>query len=243
MENFKNAPLVEVVFEIKFKDPNGVNYDLIVGELYSKLKSKYPFTETLTPKEFPALVMPFIMQHRFRPEKNKYPLFQIGPGIVSFNIDGSTYTEGWKGYKKNLLSFIRIYKSVFGDEFSAEKIDRISLRYIDKIEDPNMYPDVKKYFDESLKLGIDLNFAEKASNYENLENTSLSQVYKIHDNCNLGFKIKTIKDGSRKLLVDSFVDTYDFNNIDELNKWLEKAHTTLKDFFIDLTSNIKHLFD
>lgn len=243
MENsiLKNAPLVEVIFEIKFKEPNK-NYDLFVGELYSKLKSKYIYAETLTPKEIPALAIPYMIQHRFRVNESKYPLYQIGPAIVSFNMDGATYTAGWNGFKKELIYFLTVYKKVLGEDFSADKIENISLRYVDVIEDPDMYPEVKKYFDEKLKLEINLNFTKNPNSYKKLEHTSLSQTYSVTNNSILGYKIKTIIDGQRKLLIDSFVRTNSKENTEDIKKWLDKAHNELSEFFKEITLNIEQLF-
>ena len=88
-----NSPLVEVVFEIKFKNENLLDYDLLVGKLYSKVEALYPNYELLKPAEMPALLMPFVVQHRFRKVAGGYPLYQTGPGIVTFNIDGKTYEK------------------------------------------------------------------------------------------------------------------------------------------------------
>jgi len=237
--NFKNSPLVEVVFEIIFKEQNP-KYDIFVGELYSKLKNKYPVIELVTPPEISAVV-PYVVQHRFRTEAEKYPLYQTGPGVVSFNTDGGSYENGWAGYKKELKSFLKIYRTVLGEQFSSDKFKKVSLRYIDKIEDPRMYPDIKKYFDENLKLEINLKFIENIK-FNNLEGTSLSQAYQVDERNKLRYKIQTIKEGSRKLLVDSNVNTENFDSIEDLNKWLDNAHSLLKKFFLELTSNIQNLF-
>ncbi|EKE21843.1 MAG: hypothetical protein ACD_7C00114G0003 [uncultured bacterium] len=236
-------PLVEVVFEIKFKDPKLVNYDLLVGELYSKLKNKYPIAEPLKPQEIPSLLMPFMVQHRFRTNKDGYPLYQLGPGIVSFNVDGATYGNGWTGFKKELLFFIKAYSGILKDDFSSDNFERVSLRYIDKIEDPRMYPEVKEYFDNVLKTEINLKFSENSDNFSKLEDTSLSQTYQIDDESKLFFKLRTITDGSRKLLLDSSVITTNLQDINNLNAWLNKAHDSLSDLFVKLTVNLNDLFE
>ena len=120
----KETPLKEIVFEIKLKDAQLVDYDIFVGELFSKLKSSYSFYQALKPSEFPALLMPFVIQHRFRKIENGYPLYQLGPGIASFNMDGLTFdgqaANKWGNYKTDLLHFLTEYKNILSGKFSPK---------------------------------------------------------------------------------------------------------------------------
>ena len=118
-------PLVEVVFELKWKDDQKEDYDLLVGELYSQLKSEFPEKELLKPSEIPSFAMPFKVQHRFREGKNDYPLYQLGPGILSFNINGIKYADinGWDNFLNKITEFIKKYLVNFlRKQFSINKI-------------------------------------------------------------------------------------------------------------------------
>lgn len=247
LDNLNNPPLVEVVFEVKFKDPRIVDYELLVGEINSKLKATYKHFESLKPPEMPALLMPFIMQHRFRVDDGKYPLYQIGPGIVSFNYDGDTYTKSgkWENFRKKLLEFITIYKEVIGDKFSNENIEYISLRYINKIVDTGMYPGIHQYFTDKLGLKIDLDFAGSDIDYlDKLEHTRLTQLYFLDDTkkTKLKFDLLTITEDTRKLLLDISITTTQIPTFDS-DTWLNDVHNKIENFFIAITKNIKSLFE
>lgn len=243
---FSKAPLTEVIFEIKFKNPNIKNYEILTGELNSKLKKKYPYFEPLKPQEIPSFLLPHVVHHRFRKNNNEYPLYQIGPGIVTFNSNGINYANGgWPVFKKTLMEFISVYKEVLTDElFVPENIEKITLRYIDKIEDDRMYPDTKKYFCENLKLSIEPEFVNNTDYKDGLQDVSLFQTYMLNDGFSkLLFNIRTITEGSRKLLLDSSVVTKNPPNIDLLKPWLDFAHKKLKELFLGLTSNIQDTFE
>jgi uncharacterized protein (TIGR04255 family) len=232
--------------EIKFKDPNIKNYEILTGELNAKLKKKYPYFEPLKPQEIPSFLLPHVVHHRFRKNINEYPLYQIGPGIVTFNSNGENYANGgWPNFRKTLIDFIAAYKDVLTDElFTSENIEKITLRYIDKIEDARMYPDTKKYFRENLKLSIEPEFVNNTDYKDGLQDISLFQTYKLNDGTSkLLFNIRTITEGSRKLLVDSSVVVKDISSTDSLKPWLDFAHKKLKELFLGLTSNIQDTFN
>jgi len=241
---FSNPPLAEIVFEVKFKDPNVVNYELLIGELYSRLKPNYPFNEMLKPREMPALLFPFIIQQRFRASQNSYPLYQLGPGIMSFNINGATYHQSpankWESFKTKLLEFLRIYNDVLADKFFTENFDHFSLRFINKVEDTAMYPDIKNYFTNKLKLKIDLVFGRGLPYITNLENVALAQTYYLNQEktSKFQFNIGTITEGSRKLLLDTAVISNNVPQFEGIEGWLEEAHSTITTFFFKLTQNI-----
>lgn len=240
-------PLAEIVFEIAFNDSNIVNYDLLIGELYSKLKSTYPIPEPLKPKEVPPLLMPFIIQQRFRSVENGYPLYQLGPGIMSFNTDGDTYhlahENKWETFRTKLLEFLAVYKDILGDKFQSENFKHISLRFINKIEDTDMYPNVKNYFSNQLNLKIDLGFADDIAYITNLEDTKLSQTYYLDQNkkSKLNYNLGTITEGSRKLLADISVTTTEVPTFEGLQGWLDNSHSKIENFFNKMTQGITSL--
>ncbi len=246
-ESLTKSPLVEVVFEIKFKDYQLVDYDILVGELYSKLKNKYAFSEPLKPVEMPSYLMPFAIQHRFRSVQDGYPLYQMGPGIVSFNMDGKTYEENtakkWKTFEKKLLEFLKVYKEVLGDKFDEKNFDYLRLRFVNKIEDTVMYPEMRAYFTGKLNLKIDLDFADGVDFVNELEHNQLSQVYYLDKDkkSKFEFSIVTITEGSRKLIVDLAVSSKTVPTFLGIKKWLEDSHNSIDSFFKKLTSNIDYI--
>lgn len=245
-KTFKKAPLVEVLFEIKFKNPNIKDYDILVGELNAKLKKKYPFFESLKPQEIPSFMLPQVVQHRFRKEPNKYPLYQLGPGIISFNSNGENYANGgWPSFKKSLIEFIKVYKETSTDNlFSTENFEKITLRYIDKIEDERMYPNTRQYFCDYLNLQIEPEFINSTDYKDSLQDVSLFQAYQLSDDkSKLLFNVRTITEGSRKLLIDSSVTTKKIESMEELKLWLEMSHKKLEELFFGITTNIQNLFD
>ena len=88
----KNKPLVEAIFELKWKliqQDTGIyidpHYKILIGSLYEKIKDKYPFYEQLETARMPDEIAAYLVQHRFRVKENDWPLIQIGPGIITLN--------------------------------------------------------------------------------------------------------------------------------------------------------------
>jgi uncharacterized protein (TIGR04255 family) len=240
-----NKTLQEIVFEVKYKDPSLINYDLLVGELFSKLKNKYPFFQLLKPKEIPALLMPFIVQHRFRKDEGKYPLYQLGPGILSFNVDGKAYssfgTTPRENYKSELSEFLSSYRDVAAEKFITENFEHFSLRMLFAIEDSDMYPNVKDYFDNKLNFKIDLGFATGIEFIANLEHNQISQNYFLDQEKKTKFRyeITTITEGARKLLVDLSVVSSEAPPYEGIQGWLDTSFNQIETFYSKLTSKIQ----
>ncbi|MCD6239350.1 MAG: TIGR04255 family protein [Thermotogae bacterium] len=88
----KNKPLVEAIFEFRWKlqEPSiGVkidpHYKILIGRMYDRVKDEYPFHEQLPAATMPDEIAGYVVQHRFRKDKDKWPLIQIGPGIITLN--------------------------------------------------------------------------------------------------------------------------------------------------------------
>jgi len=134
----KNKPLVEAIFELRWQlkeiqpgvkvDPN---YKMLVGRVYERLKEEYPYSEQLPTATMPDEIAGYIVQYRFRKDKDRWPLVQIGPGIITLND-----TEGydWDDFVKRISEIITVLFELYPDAENSLKANSLLLRYIDAIE-------------------------------------------------------------------------------------------------------------
>jgi len=136
----KNAPLVEVVIELKWKLTQPSNsitpgikidpeYSLLLGRLSEKLSSEYPFHERLPTASMPDEMANYIVQHRFRREKDKWPLVQLGPGILTLN---ETENYDWPDFEKRVKKVIEVFFICYPNPKKIS-ISELTLRYIDGV--------------------------------------------------------------------------------------------------------------
>src|SRR3989304_4360283 len=99
----KNKPLVEAIFEVRWKlqgaPPGPVidpHYKLLLGRLFDRFLKDYPEHEQLPAANIPDEIAGYIIQHRFRVAANKWPLVQVGPGVFSVN---STSDYIWPDFR------------------------------------------------------------------------------------------------------------------------------------------------
>lgn len=133
----KNKPLVEAIFEVWWElkpvapgvliDPN---YQLLVGMMWGKLQSLYPFHESLPTSAMPNEITGYTVQHRFREGKAEWPLVQIGPGIMTLN-DTEKYV--WGDFEARIPTLIDALFTGYPSPQDLH-INRVLLRYIDAVE-------------------------------------------------------------------------------------------------------------
>ncbi len=154
----KNKPLIEAIFELRWNlqevapgmkvDPH---YKLLIGRLYDKLNDEYPFHEQLPSSAMPDEIAGYIVQHRFRKDKDKWPLVQIGPGIITIND-----TEGyiWEDFEKRIIQTVDILFEVYPESKNNLKVDRLLLRYIDAVAFDFGKDDIFAFLKEQVKTKI-----------------------------------------------------------------------------------------
>ncbi len=160
----ENKPLVEAIFEAKWElqepkagikiDPH---YKLLIGRIYEKVKEEYPFHEQLPTVNMPDEIAGYIVQHRFRKDKDAWPLIQLGPGIITLND-----TEGyvWKDFEKRIGYLIEALFEKYLDSENSLKINWLQLRYIDAVEFNYQKNNVFDFLKDNLKVSVNI--------YENL---------------------------------------------------------------------------
>lgn len=157
-QTLKNKPLVEAIFELRWelqKAKTGMmidpNYKILIGTMYEKLRKIYPVHEELPTAAMPDEIAEYIVQHRFRKGKNKWPLIQIGPGIITVND-----TEGyiWEDFEKQITDTVHALLEVYPKMKDGIKFNRIMLRYIDAIELDFQKEDISVLLKKLLKTEI-----------------------------------------------------------------------------------------
>ena len=125
-----NKPLIEAILEFRWQIRNeegDPNYTLFIGRLYDRVQEQYPFHEPLPTVMIPLPAAGNIIQHRFRIGKGRWPLMQIGPGIVTVNDTGGYV---WQDFGQRAKSLI---KAIFEAYPEPNQLSTASLvlRYLD----------------------------------------------------------------------------------------------------------------
>ncbi|MBN1594231.1 MAG: TIGR04255 family protein [Candidatus Coatesbacteria bacterium] len=151
------APLVEVIFELywQLQQPqNGqpeMNYGILAGRLFEKLKVEYPFHEPLPAASMPTEMAGYLIQHRFRTGDNEWPLIQVGPGLVTLNQVKDGFERGTfhRGIEKLVATLLEIYT-----ENRRPRFNRLMMRYIDAVDFDYQSENISDYIARTLKTDL-----------------------------------------------------------------------------------------
>lgn len=159
MSKLSKAPLVEVVFELRW--PVSDKSDLMVaeylyGDIFAEIKNKYPYRERVLPIEIPVELTINKPVYRYRANKNDYPLVQIGPGLLTLNTTANIYE--WDIFFNDAKELTRIFLNVFKNE--NEKQFNPSLLYLDFFPFDFKNGDISKFINKNLDIKIEQSFIE-----------------------------------------------------------------------------------
>lgn len=140
-EIYKNVPLIEVVFEIRFPGEPAVECNR--HKFYGKIKSVY--SRVLVPKSAEGKAMP-LEPYKFEREDGACTVM-VSMNKLAFSC--KKY-EGFDAFKKETM---RVF-SIFGELFKIGKLRRTGLRYINIIpfaREGNIIP-IKNYL--NIQIGL-----------------------------------------------------------------------------------------
>lgn len=180
MKKLPNAPLQEVILEVKWNIPfnSGLRafvdpgFDVALGRFQGAVEDKFPVVIRKFPQEIPYHILGRQTVYQFWTGEKVWPVLQLGPGILSVNDTEKNYE--WKA------KFLPLVKSAISDLCKAYqedlKFESFSLRYIDTVRVGD-YP----FADWPSFVGDHLNIK-----FENLFNTrgklkriSLEQMFEL----------------------------------------------------------------
>jgi len=238
-------PLVEAIFELRWKlqkptpdirlDPH---YKLLIGRLYNKFEEDYPYHEQLPTATMPDEIAGYVVQHRFRSEKDGWPLIQIGPGVITVND-----TEGyiWEDFNKKIKKAVSSLYEVYPESDKNLIINRLLLRYIDAIPFDFDKNDITKFLKKKLKTEI--NIYNRLFDNTQVQGLPLSLDLRFSFISNkpkgavhLRF-VKGKRKGSSALIWETMVESVD-DNVPKIKndifKWVSNAHDLTDDWFFKL---------
>ncbi len=242
-KELSNKPLLEAIFELKWelqpsdqgtRDPN---YKILVGMLYDKINEDYPFHEPLEAANMPDEMASYLVQNRFRVDDSKWPLVQIGPGILTIN-DTANYK--WEDFENRILKVLKAFCDVYS-KFKEELIFKsIMLRYIDCIDFDYGQDNIFHFLNE--KMHTKIGMADDLFINTGVDSLPLGFDLKTTFNStkpngtvNLRF-VKGSINGISKLFWETMVLSENENipSKEEIPVWVSEAHDLTDDWFFKL---------
>ena len=236
MEKLSNQPLIEVAFELYWKNMKNPffdpNYQILIGAFYEQIKDKFPEIESLPTASIPPEVLYSgnrLVQYRFWSKGKTWPVIQLGPGILTINMNKNY--KGWNIFKETIINTIQDFTEVYPDTGNLA-IEKLILRYLNGFSfNSNDYLNILEFLSNYLHihLNIDLGESEEKEFIEpNPSNINLALTYRLHKPLAL-LNLKLFKgnvDGKERLLLEILATSNENKPINDynINTWLEEAH-------------------
>lgn len=159
-EQLPSAPLVEAILELHWKmSPHPVtqvtvdpHFKFLLGRFQQAIETNYPAVEALPTATLPEEFADRQVQFRFRTEQGKWPLLQLGPGVLTLN-----HTRGydWDDFRERAMTAIEAVASSHPEPESL-RFERISLRFINADDFQWRNENIFDYLREQMKLSMSL---------------------------------------------------------------------------------------
>lgn len=230
MSKLPNAPLVEVVMELRWKistreELSGIQY--LYGDLYNELKRKYPHRESIIPVEIPVEMTVQQPVHRYRAEKNGYPLLQVGPGILTLNITDQKYY--WETFYRDAKEIIQTFLRIYPQPKSISP----SMLYIDFFPFTYAENNVHEFINQKFNVSFGQTFFQTT---EHPTDFNMGFAYNIGlGNLRINFQKGNYQSAEGVLLQTRLNGDMDQAGEEEIGRWLDESHNLLSDVFKKLT--------
>jgi uncharacterized protein (TIGR04255 family) len=233
MSKLPNAPLVEVIFELRWKvtDKNELaKCQYLHGDLFALIKDDFKYREALIAPEVPMELYLNVPAHRFRVAQNDYPLVQVGPGLLTLNTIDSKYV--WEDFEKQIIKAIHNFFKIY--EFDSKQEVSLTLQYFDFFHFNFDTHDIYKFLAKNLNITVEQSFFNNSSNPNNLN-------LGFHYNTDLGSLSIGIARGKNNMGNDgiimqtSILSKSIIPDVESIQDWLGKAQDFCSNLFKKMT--------
>lgn len=249
----KNKPLIEAIFELRwelqedeeleekeFGPEMGIepNYQILLGRFYDRTRNEYSYYEKLPAARMPEEISGHIVQHRFRKNKDGWPLVQLGPGILTLN-DTNSYT--WEDFRSRITQVIDILFESYPQSTENLIFNKIQLRYIDAVQFDYNNTDIFGFLKEKMKIKVNLPKILFDGDTVDTLPSGLSLRFSFPSNKPKGSINLTFGSGSRHGKPALIWETTIFTKKKDIPKsksgileWVVKAHDLTHDWFFKI---------
>ncbi|MDO9036244.1 MAG: TIGR04255 family protein [Methanoregula sp.] len=240
---FKNPPIVEAICEFRFSQESKTD-PTIPGLLYEKLKTDFPNKESKIDQEIEIKADDKGFRHWVKNpnslavflSNDRKSLIQIGTNKLSIHY--LKPYPGWEHFRPKIQQAFDALNSIT----AVQRIDRIALVYIDKIEIPGHNIDLKQYFNFMPHLGE--GFAEPFTDFMvgcDIPYNSKRDICKLQ----LTSAMPDSKANSAYLLTtEYFLAKKKAITKNGALEWVENAHTVVHSTFLNcITKKLEDQFE
>lgn len=235
-----SPPLLEAIFEVKWelerRDPQppvDSNYKILLGRMFDRVTGEYPYHISLPSATMPDEISAYVIQHQFRVEKNRWPLIQLGQGVVTLN-DTTQYS--WDDFHFRAENLIKTLFKAYPDKGKL-KINSLLLRYINGIQFDFSRKDSMEFLQKiHCNINLDDEFFEITDALKKLAAFDIKMVYPIQKPVGV---IQTRYARGALRGRDAIIWETGINSIgndvpkndEEIVKWLKDAHDLPHNWF------------
>lgn len=237
MSRLPNAPLQEVIFEVRWamtpiRESGQVideGFDLATGRLSSIVEDDFLFYKRIIPQDLPEQLLHYNVVHQYWKDENKWPVLQLGPGIFTINSTEGAYE--WNSFRQ-LIS--KALNWLFHSYRSPLNILFASLRYIDAIQVDN-YGGLDMGWKGFIEKYFNLEYKNHFNTRGQQKQIQINQTFELEDGSDLQLQISDGLRRNQKALVwqTAVLKRYNFDN-NSLISWVEDAHKIAHELFIEM---------
>lgn len=229
-----NAPLKEVIFELHWELDFIAQQQLSVDNGFEEAVMnfrniclpEFEHFQLLVPSGIPYSLLNNQVTHRFFKEKEKHPLFQLGPGVFTVNDNNKNYA--WSDFKALIIKGVEYLKTSYNKELVPSKVE---LRYIDAVSCSVLGEKDKFNF---LREHLNVNAESYAFVNGQLVDINFAKRFLIEKDSYLNIKVSTGRDkraGEDIIIWHTFVNNKERIAWPELEEWVDFAHTQCSETF------------
>lgn len=250
---YENAPLVEVVAEFHWElVPIEMMPGMSIDPLFVKASEKFTtvltengfgFIERLVPPNIPTELVSDRPVLRFRQAENKWPLFQIGPGVFTANI--TPPYEGWGEFRQIIEFGVTQFDEIYSLGSTFATLTMLQLRYLDAFTQAHRLKDYRSFMADELNLPLALSddlvmpLIQNGADYDFM--TEVKIPLERLPGASLVFKASPgMRDNQQAALLDLRVIQRRPSELPaarpQVMDWMDNAHQVLRMVFQSLTS-------
>ena len=158
---YENPPLIEVIVEVHWEMQRLPSMDGAIDPFYFDFVDKFRiavkkkgfiFEEDITPPGVPIEFLGNQPVKRFRRKEKTWPLFQIGPGVMTVNIIPPY--QGWEAFIPSIRDGLNALFNTHKGLKKSVKINRLVLRYINGFDKKFGMNHMGIFVDKKLNLSV-----------------------------------------------------------------------------------------